>query len=127
MTRIAGYQVPGWTSVGVQPLATTHSAANFYEPDEYVPERWLPETRSDASSPFYNDRLDAVQPFSTGPRACLGKGLAYNEMRVILARLVWNFDIRMEPESLGWDKQRTFTLWEKNELMCRLTDIRNKA
>ena len=110
----------------MQPLATTHSPANFFEPDDFVPERWLPETRSDPSSPYYSDRLDAVQPFSTGPRACLGKGLAYNEMRVILARLVWNFDIVIEPESLEWDNQKTYTLWEKNALMCRLNNVRDK-
>ena len=65
-----------------------------------------------------------MQPFSVGPRACLGKGLAYNEMRVILARLFWNFDLELCPESKEWDQQYSYTLWEKRPLMCRLRDIR---
>jgi cytochrome P450 len=113
------------TSVGVHPLSPTSSKTNFHKPDEFVPERWLRSSTTDASSPFYNDHRDVVQPFSIGPRACLGKSLAYNEMRVILARLLWNFDLEMCKESRGWPKQNTYTLWEKNPLMCRLRDIRN--
>ena len=146
MTTIAGYQVPGWvcdpysfefvihglifdkqTSVGVHPLSATHSEANFYKPNTFVPERWLPPNTTEASAMYYNDHRDVVQPFSVGPRACLGKGLAYNQMRVILARLLWNFDIDLCNDSRGWDQQRTFTLWEKNALMCRLRDIRDET
>ncbi|KAI4220070.1 MAG: hypothetical protein L6R36_007884 [Xanthoria steineri] len=127
MTNVAGYSVPGWTSVGVHPLSATHATANFHLPDSFIPERWLPECTADPSSAFYNDRRGVVQPFSVGPRACLGKGLAYNEMRVILARLLWNFDLELCPESKEWEQQRTFTLWEKRSLTCRVRDVRASA
>ncbi|UPK91762.1 hypothetical protein LCI18_002697 [Fusarium solani-melongenae] len=39
----------------------------FKEAGHFIPERWLGDSR------FANDRLDAVQPFSFGPRNCLGK------------------------------------------------------
>lgn len=93
-------------------------------PNTFIPERWLLSSITDPSSPFYRDHRDVVQPFSVGPRACLGKGLAYNEMRVILARLFWNFDLELCAESMEWDQQYTYTLWEKRPLMCRLHDIR---
>jgi cytochrome P450 len=112
------------TSVGVHPLSTTSSKANFHMPDAFIPERWLPTATNDPSSPFYKDHRDAVQPFSVGPRSCLGKPLAYNEMRVILARLLWNFDLGLCAESEEWTKQYSYTLWEKRPLMCRLQDIR---
>lgn len=78
----------------------------------------------DPASPFHGDRRGASQPFSLGSRNCLGKSLAYNEMRVILARLLWNFDLRLCPESEGWHRQYTYTLWEKPPLMCQLRDVR---
>ena len=68
---IDGRFVPGGTTVGVHQHATYHLASNFYRPDDFCPERWLPEGR-DESSPFAGDQLGVLQPFSYGPRTCLG-------------------------------------------------------
>lgn len=47
-----------------------HSPRNFTDPDEFIPERWLD---GEESRRFANDRVQAFQPFSVGPRNCLGK------------------------------------------------------
>lgn len=47
--------------------------------------------------------------------------LAYHEMRLILAKVLFHFDLTLAPESIGWEKQRAWTLWEKNNLMVQLT------
>jgi cytochrome P450 len=52
---------------------TTHLAAyrnlnNFREPYSFIPERWLPEYGE-----FDTDKKHALQPFSLGPRVCLGR------------------------------------------------------
>jgi hypothetical protein len=41
-------------------------------------------------------------------------------MRLILAKLLYNFDFALLPESIGWEKQNTFFLWEKNDLLVQL-------
>jgi hypothetical protein len=47
--------------------AYSHNTANFQNPFTYDPSRFL-------GKPEYStDRLDAVQPFSVGPRSCIGK------------------------------------------------------
>lgn len=87
--------VPESTVVAVTQFAAYHSPENFYLPDEYIPERWLDDER------FRNDNKAAFQPFSTGPRNCVGKNLAYFEMRIVLARLLYNFDIlKLDPASV---------------------------
>lgn len=53
---------------------------------EFSPERWMGDPR------FANDNFKARQPFSVGPANCIGKNLAYAEMRLLLANLVWHFD-----------------------------------
>lgn len=68
---IDGRFVPAGTTVGVHQHAINHSPSNFHLPDHYCPERWLPSGR-DLKSPFAADRLGAMQPFSYGPRTCLG-------------------------------------------------------
>lgn len=44
-------------------------------------------------------------------------------MRLILTRLLYNFDLELMPESMDWPKQPIFTLWQKGELMVRLTPV----
>ncbi len=46
--------------------------------------------------------------------------LAYAEMNLILARLVFEFDMELEDEEIDWMNQRVFTLWEKSPMMIRL-------
>ncbi|OJJ87319.1 cytochrome P450 [Aspergillus glaucus CBS 516.65] len=118
--EISGYYISQGTKVGVHQFAANTSPINFYNPGNFIPERWLPEIKKDPSSPFYNDSRDVCQVFSYGPRDCIGKNLAYAEMRVILARMLWNFDLKICEESNNWNKQRTFTLWEKSPLMVQL-------
>lgn len=51
--------------------------------------------------------------------------LAYAEMRLIMARLLWNFDISLSEESLKWDDQRSYSIWQKEPLMIRLARARH--
>jgi hypothetical protein len=44
-----------------------------------------------------------------------------NEMRLVLARLIWNFDIMLAPESENWAEQlKIYVLWEKRPFFVRL-------
>lgn len=43
--------------------------------------------------------------------------LAYAEMRLVLARLVFNFDMSLAPESRSWATgQKVFFFWDKPPL-----------
>ena len=42
-------------------------------------------------------------------------------MRLIIARVIWNFDMELAPESQGWIDQLSFVVWEKPELRVKLT------
>jgi hypothetical protein len=44
-------------------------------------------------------------------------------MRLMLARLLWRFDLELMADSLEWDKQRVFVLWEKGELNVKITEV----
>ncbi|CRL23879.1 Cytochrome P450 [Penicillium camemberti] len=111
---IAGNWVPGGTTVSVSQLAASHSSANFTDAEKFIPERHLDDPR------FANDSKTAMQPFSFGPRNCIGRNLAYVEMRIILARIVFNFDMELDQPEKDWMDQRIFFLWDKPELMIKL-------
>ncbi|KAI1102933.1 cytochrome P450 [Jackrogersella minutella] len=114
--RISGYTIPEKTVVGVHHMSAYHSELNFHKAREFHPERWLPEATSDPKSPFYNDRRDVHRPFSFGPRDCIGRNLAYHEMRLIMARVLYNFDLSLDPQCNAWHEQKIFGLWEKPPL-----------
>lgn len=45
-------------------------------------------------------------------------------MRVILARVLWNFDMEIADESRDWvSKQKVFNLWEKGPMYVFLTPV----
>ncbi|KAH6982399.1 P450 monooxygenase, partial [Ilyonectria destructans] len=58
--------------------------------------------------------------FSYGPRNCLGKNLAYHEMRLILSSVLWTFDIELEQMNFDWIDQNTYGIWEKHPLYVKL-------
>ncbi|CAN9172375.1 unnamed protein product [Alternaria alternata] len=119
-TPVAGHLIPPETRVGVHQLAAYHSPLNFHDPLSFHPERWLPEEYNDPSSPFHDDRRDVHKPFSYGRRDCIGRNLAFLEMRLIIALVVWNFDLELGEGMDGWEKQKIFGLWEKPPLKVHI-------
>jgi cytochrome P450 len=104
---IAGKSVPGNVSVAVNHWATYQSTVNFLNPSTFVPERFLGDPK------YANDNFAALQPFSTGPRNCIGKNLAYHEMRLLLTMMLLTFDISLEEESKDWKNQKVFIFWDE--------------
>ncbi|KAL4901619.1 cytochrome P450 [Aspergillus multicolor] len=76
---------------------------------------------SDPNSCFFNDRRQAVQPFTIGPRARLGQQLAWAEMRLILAKLVWTFDFEaIKGQCVRWEHLRTYLLVKRKPINVRI-------
>lgn len=116
---VDGRFVPGNTIVIVPQLPTYMSDANFTDPKKFAPERWL--KGDECPERYRGDNRKAMQPFSIGPRNCIGTNLAYFEIRLIFARMLWNFDFELMEESRDWTDQKIFTLWEKKSLNIKLT------
>ena len=48
--------------------------------------------------------------------------LAYAETRLILARMIWNFDLMLDNDSKTWiDDNEVYMIWEKMPLNVYLT------
>ncbi|KAI0129801.1 cytochrome P450 [Xylariales sp. AK1849] len=113
---VLGKWLPGGTRVSVHQFATYRSPANVRNPDTFAPERWL-------GDPEYKDDIREVhQPFSTGPRNCMGMNMAWHEMRLLFGKLLYNFDIGSDvgPE---WLDQNTYVIWDRKPLVCRLKSV----
>ncbi|KAH9898967.1 cytochrome P450 monooxygenase-like protein [Xylariomycetidae sp. FL2044] len=91
---IGGRRVPGGVTVVSVHHSIQRSPEAFVSPNEFVPERWTtkPEMILNKSAYF---------PFSLGKFSCIGKNLALNEMRVVIAKLVLEFEIALAPGETG--------------------------
>ena len=54
----------------------------------------------------------------------MDSSLAYAMMRLILARLVYDFDMSLADDSESWlEKQRSYLLWDRAELNVYLKPV----
>ncbi|PSS02461.1 cytochrome P450 [Coniella lustricola] len=113
---IAGQFVAEDTIVSLYHYALYHNERYFKDAEGFHPERWLGDPR------FASDDRELFQPFQLGPRNCIGRNLAYVEMRTILARILWNYNISLADDSQNWmSQQKIYGLWEKDALNVYLT------
>ncbi|KAK5123311.1 hypothetical protein LTR85_002742 [Meristemomyces frigidus] len=113
-----GKFVPEGTTINISMLGANPAATNFHRPDDFVPERWL----DDAPAEFANDNKAVFQPFGMGTRNCIGRNLAYAKMRLILAKVLWHFDLTLDEERTGdWFDQKAWLLWFKKPLYVKLS------
>ncbi|KAF2419707.1 pisatin demethylase [Tothia fuscella] len=125
---VSGHFVPEGTTVSVGMWAATHSERNFSQPYEFRPERWMDKENT-------TDKLHASNPFSLGPRGCIGRNLSYMEMRLIIGKLLWCNDITManHPENDVWDPVNdhenmvVYNNWIKPPLHVKLTPRKDGA
>ncbi|KAI1146446.1 cytochrome P450 [Nemania diffusa] len=118
---VCGVWLPGGTRVSIQVYTMNRDPNCFHLASSFTPERWLPNQTKNPDSPFFHDQRNAFQPFSVGPRSCMGQNLALAEMRLVLAKLLWKFDFRAVPgQELKWEQLRTFLLVEKKPIMVRM-------
>ncbi|EQL00245.1 cytochrome P450 3A17 [Ophiocordyceps sinensis CO18] len=118
---VDGKFVPAGTLLSVYQWATFQNPANFVEPESYIPERWLPATHARYEKRFEADNRAVFKPFSYGPRDCIGKNLAYSEMRLIICRLFYRFDFELAHNQDGWhEDQKVFGIWQKSPLYLKI-------
>ncbi|KAK1236910.1 hypothetical protein MKX08_007858 [Trichoderma sp. CBMAI-0020] len=100
---IAGHFIPPGTNIEIWFWTAFHFPEYWTRAEEFIPERWLGDPE------FENDRREIFTPFSVGPRGCIAK------------KLVWNYDIELAEESIGWDKRcKCYIAFDKGPLYIRL-------
>jgi cytochrome P450 len=109
------------TPVSIQAWSLNRDPQYFHHATSFEPERWLLDASTTPGSPYYDDNRQATQPFSVGPRSCMGQHLAWAEMRLILSKLLFRFDLEaVEGKGFPWEDLRTFLLVEKRPILVRV-------
>ncbi|KAI9924238.1 hypothetical protein MW887_007188 [Aspergillus wentii] len=98
---VDGHYIPEGTVIGTPIYAIHHDERYYCRPFKYAPERWIEEDGDhDDTLSKQNIKLAkaAFCPFSIGPRSCVAKNMAWAELTLIIARIVFRYDMRLPPE-----------------------------
>ncbi|RKL09124.1 hypothetical protein BFJ70_g16719 [Fusarium oxysporum] len=93
---VDGQYIPEGINVSCASYCLHHNPEFYPEPFKFYPERWIVDEKNESGVSAESVALaqGAFMPFSTGPRGCIGKNLAYLEMSLILARIAYSYEIR---------------------------------
>ncbi|KAI1339861.1 putative cytochrome P450 [Xylariaceae sp. FL0016] len=125
---VDGVYVPAGTYVSADLWSIHHDPRNTPQPWTFDPSRWLgSEQESESEKSAQGKRRPFSVPFLIGPRMCIGVNLAWMEMRIVLAKLVWSFDWSLENAELDLvNESKLFQLWLKMEVNVKLVDARRQ-
>ncbi|PSN68465.1 cytochrome P450 monooxygenase-like protein [Corynespora cassiicola Philippines] len=109
---VDGHFVPKGTTVIADMWSISRDPRYWTDGKSFRPERWI--------GPSFQDNKAAFNPFSNGPRACIGINLAYMEGRITLAKLLWTYDWEnMSPEADLIRDSKMYFFWEKPNVVVR--------
>jgi cytochrome P450 len=88
--ELGGYRVPAGSTVAVSPYVLHRHPEHWPDPEPFDPDRFAPE-HVRARSRY------AYLPFGAGPRLCIGNAFALMELAVIVAMVVRERRLELEP------------------------------
>jgi cytochrome P450 len=124
-TQILGYPIPKGTDVMLpltgpsmtQPALPIRELSRSLESQQskdqvppwgedvsqFKPERWLKLVKNadGKEEEIFDQNAGPNLAFSSGPRQCFGKRLAYMKLRTVMTLLIWNFEFQQLDQSLN--------------------------
>jgi cytochrome P450 len=103
-TEIDGQIIPEGTIVGVSLYQTLRYDKYFPRPHDFLPERWILGSKDlgfEVTEQTLDTAKQALIPFSTGPRNCIGKMVAMTSLFEATAKMAWLFEMRRPDGELG--------------------------
>ena len=105
------------TYVAYNQYPANRQSYNWRNPNSFIPERFI--------NPDPYDAISSLQPFGVGRHTCIGKNVAYSELRLTLTRLLWCFDLALadEDDRFDWGDQNTYIFWVRMKSTIRCQSV----
>jgi cytochrome P450 len=111
--EVDGSFVPEGVQVGVPLWPLQHKQEYFGDPFFFRPERWIVDEAAGVTPDDVALAQSAFFPFSSGSYNCVGQRLAIIELLIIMARMLYLMDFRLQPgdrlgegsPELGWGRR----------------------
>jgi cytochrome P450 len=108
-TELAGHRLPAGSEIFLSIFHMHHDPAVFPDPDRFAPRRW------ESIKPSVYE----YNPFSAGPRMCIGASFATMEIKIVLATILQRFRAEL-PAGASVDPRIAITMAPKGGLAMAL-------
>ncbi|KAK2603236.1 hypothetical protein N8I77_009707 [Diaporthe amygdali] len=96
-TDVDGTFFPPGVNVSVAYYCLSYNKDVYPEPFKFRPERWIVDDNEGSTEDSVALAESGACAFSMGSRGCPGKYLAWIEMSIVMAKLIYMFDMRQDP------------------------------
>ncbi|CAJ2512815.1 Uu.00g009340.m01.CDS01 [Anthostomella pinea] len=105
--------------------AFTRNSRYFHEPYSYRPQRWLRQGHPFWDPVYAKDAREDFHPWGQGIRACPGMILSLQEIKLIVAMVLWALDVKMLPgQHVDFDRDfELYGMLEKPDLWVRFNKV----
>ncbi|KAF5873019.1 putative cytochrome p450 protein [Botrytis fragariae] len=118
---VCGHFLPEGTHIACNTIAMALSEHNFHHCLQFLPDRYLPSHLR--PSEYTNDNRNILKPWGLGSRVCLGRSFGQAELRLVLARLVWNFDLQgAGGKGVNWFELKNYIVVQKEPIWVAIRE-----
>ncbi|THV52969.1 hypothetical protein BGAL_0063g00270 [Botrytis galanthina] len=125
---VDGNYIPRGVICQTSHFAAARNPRYFADPLSYRPQRWLPSNHPEYDDRYQNDDPKAFLPFNQGPRMCPASTMAWTQMKLYLAKILWTFDVEAVPgQNLSFDRDfSVYTMWDKPRFWVRFVPVKRE-
>ncbi len=109
-SELAGHRLPAGSEIFLSIFHMHHDPDVFPDPDAFRPRRW------ESAKPSVYE----YNPFSAGPRMCIGASFATMEIKMVLATLLQRFRLEMPAEGARVNPRVAITMAPRGGLQMRV-------
>ncbi|KAI6359389.1 hypothetical protein MCOR25_007083 [Pyricularia grisea] len=116
---VDGLYVPPGVMVSADPWSIGRSPQYWAEPHAFRPERWVPGEQDEL--PWRQDVRSAWRPFMVGPRACIGREMALQSIRLMVSKILVEMDLEMVNKDFVWERDASNDyVWYNFDIFVKL-------
>lgn len=116
---IDGVYIPCGVNVSADMFTIQRSPLYWARPEEFRPDRWF---NNGPGTEFAEDVHASHSPFLLGPRVCIGRAVALQTMRLMIAKIVFSFHLRPKDKGYSWQTDvKNSYLWTGYKTLVHLT------
>lgn len=92
LTLHDGFTIPGGTIIGVPAHAISQDPSFYSSPSSFRPFRFVPSSEGERTEAFVTTNSSSSLSWGYGKHACSGRFFAANEIKLIVAYFLLNYD-----------------------------------
>ncbi|KAI0400702.1 cytochrome P450 [Xylaria palmicola] len=126
---VDGIYIPKGIVCQMSSFAAARSPDYFCDPLEFRPERWLPAQHPKYNPRYANDQIKNLHPFGVCPRMSAGRDIAWQQIKLFLAKVLWTFDVEaMKGMESSFDNDfRIYAMWKRPQVWVRFHDVHREG